>query len=38
MGITEDTMFPGVDGAGRVTANQIAARELALRDALNTTA
>jgi hypothetical protein len=38
MGITEDTMFPGVDGAGRATANQIAARELALRDALNTSA
>jgi hypothetical protein len=38
MGITEDTMFPGVDGAGRATANQIRARELALRDALNTSA
>jgi hypothetical protein len=38
MGITEDTMFPGVDGAGRATGNQIAAGELALRDALNTTA
>lgn len=38
MGITEDTMFPGMDGAGRATANQIAAGEVALRDALNTTA
>ena len=37
MGLTEDTMFPGVDGAGRATGDQIAARELALRDALNTT-
>ncbi len=36
MGITEDTMFPGVDGAGRATKHQIAAGELALRDILNT--
>ncbi len=37
MGITEDTVFPGVDGAGRATKQQIAAGELALRDILNTT-
>lgn len=37
MGITEDTMFPGVDGAGRATKHQIIAGELALRDILNTT-
>ncbi|MGO9902968.1 MAG: FRG domain-containing protein [Solirubrobacteraceae bacterium] len=37
MGITEDTMFPGLDGVGRATANQIAAGELALRDVLNST-
>jgi hypothetical protein len=36
MGITEDTMFPGVDGAGRATKHQIVAGELALRDMLNT--
>lgn len=36
MGITEDTMFPGVDGAGRATADQLRAGELAFRDALNT--
>jgi hypothetical protein len=38
MGITEDTMFPGVDGAGRATAHQIAAGDLLLRDILNPTA
>jgi hypothetical protein len=37
MGITEDTMFPGVDGTGRATKHQIVAGELALRDMLNTT-
>jgi hypothetical protein len=37
MGITEDTMFPGVDGAGRATAHQIAAGDLPLRDILNQT-
>lgn len=37
MGITEDTMFPGVDGTGRATKHQIGAGELALRDMLNTT-
>ncbi len=36
MGITEDTMFPGVDGVGRATADQLRAGELAFRDALNT--
>jgi hypothetical protein len=36
MGITEDTIFPGVDGVGRSTANQVRAGELAFRDALNT--
>ena len=36
MGITEDTMFPGLDVAGRATGHQIAAGELALRDVLNT--
>ncbi len=38
MGITEDTIFPGVDGVGRATANQVRAGELAFRDALNTSA
>lgn len=37
MGITEDTMFPGVDGAGRAIKRQIVAGELALRDILNVT-
>ena len=37
MGITEDTMFPGLDGASRASGHQIAAGELALRDVLNTT-
>jgi hypothetical protein len=37
MGITDDTMFPGTDGAGRATARQIIAGDLALRDTLNTT-
>jgi hypothetical protein len=37
MGITEDTMFLGVDGTGRATRHQIGAGELALRDLLNTT-
>lgn len=36
MGITDDTMFPGTDGAGRATARQIVAEELSLRDTLNT--
>ncbi len=36
MGITDDTMFPGTDGAGRATARQIIAGDLSLRDALNT--
>lgn len=36
MGITDDTMFPGTDGAGRATARQIIAGDLALRDTLNT--
>ncbi len=35
MGITEATMFPGVDGAGRATGDQIAARDIDLRDYLN---
>jgi hypothetical protein len=37
MGITEDTMFPGIDGAGRATANQLLAGDISLRDFLNTT-
>jgi hypothetical protein len=35
MGITEATMFPGVDRAGRATGDQIAARDIDLRDYLN---
>ena len=37
MGITEDTMFPGVDGVGRATAVQLGAGEFSFRDTLNTT-
>jgi FRG domain len=38
MGITDDTMFPGTDGAGRATARQVIAEELSLRDTLNMSA
>lgn len=38
MGITEDTMFPGIDGAGRATADHLVAGDVFLRDFLNTTA
>ena len=38
MGITDDTMFPGTDGAGRATARQVLAGELSLRDTLNMSA
>jgi FRG domain len=38
MGITEDTMFPGIDGAGRATADNLLAGDVFLRDFLNTTA
>jgi hypothetical protein len=38
MGITEDTMFPGIDGAGRATANSLLAGDDFLRDFLNTSA
>jgi hypothetical protein len=37
MGITEDTMFPGIDGAGHATAHQIGAGDFPLRDMLNRT-
>lgn len=38
MGITEDTMFPGIDGAGRATGDNLLAGDVLLRDFLNTTA
>jgi hypothetical protein len=38
MGTTEDTMFPGIDGAGRSTADNLLAGDVFLRDFLNTTA
>ncbi|MFN8133114.1 MAG: FRG domain-containing protein [Solirubrobacteraceae bacterium] len=34
MGIAEETLFPGLDGAGRATRMHIEARSLGLRDAL----
>jgi hypothetical protein len=38
MGITEDTMFPGIDGAGRATGDNLLSGDVWLRDFLNTTA
>ena len=35
MGISEETLFPGLDGSGRAARMHIASRELGLRDALH---